>query len=223
MTLIVPSFPAPPTPVAMLPTTTQAAVWFRVPTDHDVAFITIDDGYPGDSPALADQVQAEGIAMTPFLTYYAASSGSYPPSSTDPVKVAHVEYLRKFTGGKRVGSHSKTHTNLTTLSQVEQGNAMENARNWLGRADMFGQVPILFRPPYGAYNQDTLTAAAQRGHPVVVMWSLSPSDIITGTPVQRGDILSLHFTTNLEEEIQVCLDGIAAAGLTPAWIQDYVR
>lgn len=222
--LTVPLFPSAPTPMAMFPATDRAAVWTNVPTDQPVAFITIDDGYGGnDNQALADQVAAIQLPLNLFVTYYAAAGGSYPPS-TSPAAVAHVQYLRKFvTGGKRVGSHAKSHNHLDGLSFTDQYTDLEKARGWLGRADMFGAQPTLFRPPYGSYNADTQRAAWQLGHKVIVLWSLTPSEIAAGVPVRRGDIILLHFDANLEADLQAALDAIAAAGLVPAWLEDYVR
>lgn len=219
-----PVFAAPPAPVAMFPAPARAAVWTNVPTDSPVAFITIDDGYPGaDNPALADEIAAAQVPLTLFITYYAAASGSYPPS-TDPVKVAHVQYLRKFlTGGRRVGSHAKSHNHLEALSYADQLSDLDKARGWLGRPDMFGASPVLFRPPYGSYDGDTLQAASALGHRVAVLWSLTPSDIAAGVPVRRGDIILLHFDASLEADLQGALDAIAAAGLAPAWLEDYIR
>jgi peptidoglycan/xylan/chitin deacetylase (PgdA/CDA1 family) len=88
---------------------------------------------------------------------------------------------------------------------------------------MFGAQPVLFRPPGGFYNADTLAAAWDAGHQVVVLWTLTPSQVAAGAPVRRGDIILHHFDATLESDLQVTLAAIAAAGLTPAWLEDYVR
>ena len=89
-----PDFPPAPTPTPMFPTATKAAVWRGVPTNNDVAFISIDDGYDEDLAA-ADFVEEHQVPLTAFLTYYAASSGAYPPP-TSGTGLAHIEYLRRF-------------------------------------------------------------------------------------------------------------------------------
>jgi peptidoglycan/xylan/chitin deacetylase (PgdA/CDA1 family) len=214
---------APIGPVPMLPRTDRAAVWTSVPVDQAVAFITIDDGYERDNAA-ADLVQNNSIPVTPFLTYYAASSGAYPPS-TDPAKVAHVEYLRRFApAGRGVQSHAKSHAHLTALDYAGQESQIRLGKTWLARTDMFGPpAPTLFRPPYGEYNDDTLKAAWANGFPVVVLWTHTPAQLQAGATVHAGDIILLHFTTTLTADLQLALSAIASAGLTPAYLADYVR
>lgn len=227
MSLTIPGFPAAPAPVPMLPRTDRAAVWTSVPTDHPVAFITVDDGYPGnDNAALADQVQAAQLPLTIFMTFYAASSGLQPQDVDDnPAAVAHVAYLRKFqTGGKRVGNHAKTHTHLPQLAYVDQYDSIYKARTWgLPHVNLFGAQPVLFRPPYGEYNADTLKAAWANGHQVAVLWTWTASQVAAGAPVRRGDIILTHFDAMLEQDLQAILGAFYAAGLTPAWLEDYVQ
>lgn len=215
-----PAFGPAPTPAPMFPNAFRAAAWRTVPTDQPVAFLTIDDGYDHgqDNPVLAAFVAEHQIPLTCFVTFYAASQ--WPPTPGDP----HVAYLRQYvTGGRRVGSHAKSHVSLPTLVPTEQLASLQKAHDWLGRTDMFGQTPVLFRPPYGDYDGDTLRAARTVGHEVAVLWSLTPPEIAAGAQVRRGDIILLHFDGNLETDLLAALEAIAAAGLTPAWLEDWVR
>lgn len=204
---------------ALLPTTARAAVWTMAPTDDPVAFISVDDGYDED-PAAAEFVEAGQVPLTAFVTYYAAVS-SYPPTTTP-----HVEYLRRFrTGGHKVECHSKTHTDLATLDAATQLADVGKARDWLARPEMFGAVPTLFRPPYGGYNDDTLAALAAKGFKTCLLWSHAVEDLAADPTltIRRGEIILCHFTTTLLVDLQLALARIAAAGLSPAWLADYVR
>ena len=214
------------TPGRMLPQADRCAVWTNVPTDKPVAFITIDDGYDAlpDVTAAADLVQNNDIAVTPFITYYAASSGSYPPSTTDPVKLAHMAFLKRFVpAGRSVQNHSKTHVHLEGMNYLDQYNQLSAGKSWNARTDMFGApAATLMRPPYGTYNEDTLKACAALGMKVAVLWSLDGSDMIAGDSVRKGDIILLHFTSNLLVELTATLARISAAGLEPAYLTDYI-
>jgi peptidoglycan-N-acetylglucosamine deacetylase len=210
------------TPVPMLPSSNRAAVWTSVPVNQPVVFITIDDGYHED-PTAADIVESRQIPVTPFLTYYAASSGSYPPSS-DPAKVAHLNYLKRFlTKGHGVQSHSKTHCHLPQLTYEQQYSEIQKARDWLSRPDMFGNTPTLFRPPYGEYDENTLKALRQLGFPIALLWTHTPSSLSSGAELRPGDIILLHFTTTLSADLALVDERMNSAGLTPAYLSDYVR
>lgn len=225
---------------ALLPTSDRAAVWGRVPVpDADrVAFICIDDGYAvppeqgGDPIAAAEYVEATNLAVTPFLSYYAASSGYYPPptATTDPAAYAHLQYLRRFPLGHGVQCHSRTHVDLTgvesggpPLTYDQQYNEISKGKGFLARGDAFGSTPTLFRPPYGRWNDDTRRAAYAAGIKVILHWTHTYSQIVEGKEVRPGDILLLHFNPDLLDQLTAAKAACDAAGLTPAYIADYVR
>lgn len=205
---------------SVLPSATRAVVWPNVPTTDPVAFIRPDDGYPGyDDPAAAELVEA-GLVVNPFITYYAAQK--WPPS-TDPDKVAHVEYLRRFLQpGQVVGCHYKGHEHMAGLPYATQYDDLGKAINWLGRADLFGTPPRIFAPPYGEFDENTLLAARARGMGVIPGWTHDSSDIAAGKPLRRGDIILCHFNANLYTDLTAAAAALAAAGLTPALLEDYI-
>lgn len=208
--------------MSVLPTTTHAVVWPNIPTLDPVVFIRIDDGYPGNDSEDAAQLVESGLVVNPILTYYAASSGAYPPS-TDPVKVAHVEYLRRFTGGRGVGCHAKTHLDLRTLSYADQYANINTAANWLARADMFGTRPVVLGTPYGYFNTDTLKAAVDAGFAKVLpKWTHTRTEIGV-KPLRAGDIILLHFDANLYADLLNAQTAVTEAGLSPARFEDYIQ
>lgn len=220
---------------------TSANVVYRVQTDLPVAFITIDDGYFTDPDADAFMA-ATPVPVTQFLTYYAASSGQYPPP-TSGAGLAHIQALRLYQTGtpeeKRVGCHNKTHDSLTTgaVPQTDQQAAMGAAADWLGGADMFNWRPRLYRPPYGQYDAATLAAAAGAGMPTVVMWgwAFEQPDLnlvneydATGTNLRAGSILCLHHPNAagmngyLLQQLQAALAFIKQCNLAPAYLHDFL-
>lgn len=219
--------------IPCLPTVDSAAVWRCVPTTDNVAFICIDDGYlaPGGDPAEAgDFVQNEELPVTPFLTFYAATVGGFPPLA--PEEQEHVDYLKRFVApGRGVQCHAKTHADLTgvqnstpPLTYAQQLDLITKGKDFLSRADMFGlPAPTLFRPPFGRWNNDTRLAAFAAGFKVVVTWTHVFSDLLAEKPVTPGSVLLLHFTENLLSQLTVAAAAIEQAGLTPAFIEDYVR
>ena len=72
-----------------------------------------------------------------------------------------------------LANHTWAHKNLTTLSPKEQGEQLDWTSFVIRKAG--GELPQLMRPPYGALNQSTLKAAADR-HLLPVLWSVDSQD-----------------------------------------------
>jgi peptidoglycan/xylan/chitin deacetylase (PgdA/CDA1 family) len=214
----------------MLPTTTKAVVWRNVPllANEPVAFIRIDDGYAGsdninDDPAAAELVEG-GLVVTPFINYYAASSGEgYPPTTSDPVKVAHWNYLKRFTTPARgAQNHGKQHVHLAGMTYTDQYNQINGGAAFLSNANAFGVRPRLFAPPYGEWDDNTLLAAKAAGFNVLMGWTHVPSDIAAGKPLRPGDVILLHFSFTLHDDLVNAAAALSAANLTPGILEDYL-
>jgi peptidoglycan/xylan/chitin deacetylase (PgdA/CDA1 family) len=218
-----------------------ATAHFRVETtSRPVAFITIDDGYFTDPTATA-YVQANTLPVTMFLTYYAANQGTMDPPPGSPGALNIIE-LRKYQTGTpdqgRVGCHQKEHLDYRGQSVAAQQTAMTNAADWLGAENMFHQRPRLFRPPYGYWDDNTLTAAYNAAMTKLVLWTHAVVDSGSGwellnewgTPrVRAGDILLLHHPSSAENadgylmgQLTVALGAIASANLVPAYLHDFL-
>jgi len=76
-------------------------------------------------------------------------------------------------GGNAVGNHSFTHPHLATLPFASIFKELNDTQNAILNAT--GTRPTLFRPPFGEYNADVLTAAGQLGL-TVVTWSAVAND-----------------------------------------------
>jgi peptidoglycan/xylan/chitin deacetylase (PgdA/CDA1 family) len=210
----------------MLPSTSRAVVWRNIPLleEERTAFVRIDDGYSGsDDPAAAELVE-EGLTVTPFINYYAASSGSsYPPSTTDPAKIAHFEYLRRFTTPERgVQNHGKQHQHLAGQTYAAQLSQIDGGAGFLTHANAFGVRPVLFAPPYGEWDDNTLLAAKAAGFSVLMGWTHTVSDLIAGKPLRPGDVILLHFNASLFDDLTVVAAALAAAELAPGRLEDYI-
>lgn len=106
------------------------------------------------------------------------------------------EILRR---GHEIGMHSATHPDFKTLS--EEGIKKELQDNYNKIVEITGFKPILFRPPFGSYNNSLITIANNMGiH--VVQWNvdsldwkdLSKQEIfkrVTGK-VKNGSIVLFH-------------------------------
>ena len=204
----------------MLPTTTHATVWRNVPllANEPVAFIRIDDGYSEDPDAPA--IVETGLLVNPFVNYYAVAPHGYPPQ---PADADHIAYVRRFTTPARgVGNHCKSHVHLAGMSYTDQFSQINSGANFLSNVNAFGVRPKLFAPPYGEWDDTTLQAAKAAGFDILMGWTHTPSDLVAGKPLRPGDVILLHFTSTLSQDLLLAIQSLDIANLTPALLEDYL-
>lgn len=202
-----------PSPDVSLPQTDPALVpvLHRIPTQDPVVFITIDDGYEKD-PAVVALLEQRHVVVTPFLAVNALQTGR-----------DYFSGLQQTTGQKPQ-NHTLTHPFLSHLSYERQKNEICGAADQLG--SWYGTRPWLLRPPYGDYSTTTRRAAKDCGMTAIVLWDVSlPHHVLrygSGSRLQRGDIILIHWRRNLARDLPVAIDAIEAAGLTVGALQDYL-
>jgi peptidoglycan-N-acetylglucosamine deacetylase len=130
-------------------------------TEHRKAIaLTFDDGPSPYTPEIVQELVRLHVPATFFvvgqqLTYFAAG--------------VHDELSHGFV----VGDHTQNHAWLIRLSAAGQYEQVQTDATELER--LGAPRPRLFRPPYGAYDADTLHLLHQLGM-LMVMWSIDPSD-----------------------------------------------
>jgi peptidoglycan/xylan/chitin deacetylase (PgdA/CDA1 family) len=206
-----PKFDRPPKAVKVnLPGGDLAAHYSRIPTDQPVAFITIDDGQVKRPEAL-DLIKQAGVPVTLFLMIDAIRN--------DP------QYFKRLQdAGAVIEAHTVTHQSLRgkpyNVQRREICDSADKLGNWYTRR------PVLFRAPYGEKDDTTLKAAHDCGMQAVFFWKETVDKGIvryqSGTTVQRGDIILMHFRDRFVDDFIAALQAIKAAGLTPALLEDYI-
>jgi peptidoglycan/xylan/chitin deacetylase (PgdA/CDA1 family) len=122
--------------------------------------------------------------------------------------------------GHLIGNHSTNHRDLTKLSQEEQYRDLAGCQSCIEQVT--GQKPIYFRPPFGQYNQDTLSAAGELGM-MTVMWRISsmdwelqddPGQILTYVldNLEDGAIILLHELPQTVKVLPEMIRGIREKG-----------
>ncbi|MEV6372006.1 polysaccharide deacetylase family protein [Micromonospora musae] len=210
----VPDFPPAPPPQVVRPTPGPTVpLWFRVPTDQKVAFITIDDGGLARPPAVIDFIREAHIPVTMFLN--------------SPAAAAHTDYFKQIeAAGGVVENHTITHTSLPGRSYAYQKHEICGAADKLEQ--LFGKRPTLFRPPFGERDTNTLKAARDCGMIAALHWreTVDKGKVRYQTPtklVKPGEILLMHFRPALMDDLLAALRAIHKSGLTPALLEDYIR
>lgn len=112
--------------------------------------------------------------------------------------------------GHEIGNHSTSHPQMSKLNETQIAKELNiQADNVLAIA---GVRPVLFRPPYGDYNNRVITTARAQGV-VPIQWSVDSLDwknrgaqeiINRATKVKSGDIVLFH------NDSQYILDALPA-------------
>lgn len=220
---------APPPPAAKPRVTTRRGfevtggdaslppVFTTVPTEDRVVFLTMDDGAEKD-PELLRMMDELDIPYSAFLT-------------DQEVRGNYGYFGEAQRLGVTLNNHTLSHPYLPGLSYEEQ------RREICGQQDIieerFGKRPVLFRPPYGNYNRDTLRVAKSCGIKAVPLWNAEAfpdrMEWREGDGKLRpGDIILTHFRgrnewgADMTELVRAVMKTITDQGYAVARLEDYV-
>lgn len=189
----------------------HVSVTSRVTTDDPVFFITIDDGMEQDPDALR-LVRDRRVPITAFLTQWTVAG--------------HEDYFRAMTRYGSIQNHSMTHRSFAKPETNLQWEICQTQKSY---NKTFGYRPWLLRPPYGegVERREVLQTAASCGIESIVLWDVVVSD--GGQHIEwwseglrPGDIVLLHFTSDLVASLDRILTMADEAGLTAASLADYL-
>ncbi|MGW7525357.1 polysaccharide deacetylase family protein [Streptomyces sp. NPDC054783] len=187
----------------------------HVPTRDRVVFLTYDDGAEKD-PRFVAMVRELRLPVSMFLTDSVAGPG-------------YGHFARLHGLGAGIENHTLDHRALAGLPYAGQRAEICGQQDRL-RARL-GLHPRLFRPPYGAYDTNTLRAAARCGISTVVLWRaamtptelvythgehhLRPGDIVLVGPDETAGPSRRERTARLLRRVQ-------QRGLTVGRLEDYL-
>lgn len=134
--------------------------------------------------------------------------------------------------GNAVGSHGWDHANFPTLSYGAQLSRLERDRGVWWRVARAAATPF-FRPPYGAYNGSTLTAAGKAGYAATVLWDVDPRDWSSpgvGAIIQRvvggtraGSIVLMHVVPETAAALPTIISRLEARHYKPLTLPQLAR
>jgi peptidoglycan-N-acetylglucosamine deacetylase len=76
--------------------------------------------------------------------------------------------------GHEIGNHTFTHPKLSQLSVEDCREEIDQTEKLI--EEMTGQRPVVFRPPYLDYNQDTVSIVQQKGYSMIGALNLEAQD-----------------------------------------------
>ncbi|WP_413758656.1 polysaccharide deacetylase family protein [Streptomyces sp. MMBL 11-3] len=192
-------------------------VFTTVPTGDKVVFLTIDDGAEKD-PAFLRMTSELKIPYTAFLSDYL-------------VKEDYGYFRRMQATGVVLNNHTLHHRYLPGLSYAGQKREICGMQDVI--AKRYGKRPVLFRPPFGNYNEDTLRAAKSCGIEAVPLWN---EEVFADRWEYRewdrdlhpGDIVLSHFRGRedgkgtMPDMVRRFLELVTEKGYAVARLEDYL-
>ncbi|MGW1841001.1 polysaccharide deacetylase family protein [Streptomyces sp. NPDC001966] len=192
-------------------------VFTTVPTKDRIVFLTMDDGSEKD-PELLQMMDELDIPYSAFLSDYEVSDN-----------------YGYFTEAQRLGvtlnNHTLNHPYLPGLSYDEQEREICRQQETIEK--QFGKRPVLFRPPYGNYNGDTLRIAQSCGIRAVPLWNAEafPDHMEwreEDQDLHPGDIILTHFRGrgewggSMTDLVRAVMKTVTDRGYAVARLEDYV-
>ncbi|PWW25838.1 peptidoglycan/xylan/chitin deacetylase (PgdA/CDA1 family) [Cytobacillus oceanisediminis] len=175
-------------------------VYNKLATSRKTVVLTFDDGPGRVLPEILDILKEEKV---PAAFFWQARL-LYPKRP----------WKRVMDEGHMIGTHSAKHNNLVNLQLNGQHQDLQYSKSKI--ESITGQEVKYFRPPFGQYNNDTISAAKKLGL-TPVMWRISsmdwelkdrPEQIITNVTdnLEDGAIILLH---ELPQTVEALPDLIA--------------
>lgn len=192
-------------------------IFTTVPVKDRVVFLTIDDGSEKD-PELLRMMSELKLPYTAFLSDYVIND--------------NYAYFKKMQDrGVTLNNHTLNHPYMPGLSYDEQKQEICGQQDKLQK--QYGKRPVLFRPPYGNYNADTLRAAKACGIKAAPIWASEAfPDHMEWREWDRdmhpGDIILTHFRGRedwkgtMPDMIRQVMKVITDKGYAVAKLEDYV-
>lgn len=182
----------------------------HITVDKPYVFLTIDDGAV-ENPDAPRLVRESGAHPVLFLNErYVAGREAY--------------FRQLLEAGATLGDHTIDHPNLRGKPLAFQQNEICGDADQLQRS--LGVRPVLFRPPFGSFDSNTLLAAAACGMRVSVLWTAAVNDgrvdFQKGNRLQAGDIVLMHFRKTFVEDFTAFVNQAKKDGLTPVPLPDFL-
>ncbi|MBV7507783.1 polysaccharide deacetylase family protein [Bacillus sp. sid0103] len=134
----------------------------EVPTSRKAVAITFDDGpNPTYTPQVLE-IFSEAVGKATFFMI-GEQMKKYPEVVKQVASLGH-----------EIGNHTFTHPKLSLLSTAECLEEIEQNEKLI--EELAGRKPVVFRPPYLDYNQNTVSLIEQKGYPMIGALNLKAQD-----------------------------------------------
>ncbi len=183
--------------------------------------LTFDDGpHPSKTKKILDILDKYGVKATFFIV---GTNAEYYPN------IVAQEVAR----GHEVANHSYSHTNLSKCTPEQIKKEIELADRAIEKAS--GVRPRLFRPPEGAYSENSVKIAREFGKNTII-WTVDTMDWANRTAddiikniksnVRSGSIILFHDFTSSKahtiEALEVIIPYLRSQGYEFVTVSDFL-
>jgi peptidoglycan/xylan/chitin deacetylase (PgdA/CDA1 family) len=162
----------------------SALVYHGSRASRRVALTFDGDGRAGDSVAIVQWLRDHEVPATFFIT------GEIAATTTGRQLLSVITSRPDLFD---LGNHSYSHPDMSRLTVAQVVSQLERAEAAILTAGNRSPRP-LFRPPYGAWDNDVLIGARRAGYPLTVLWDVDPVD---WKPVADGGPTAAQITANV--------------------------
>ena len=135
-----------------------------------------------------------------------------------------------YEAGHEIASHSNTHPHVNNLSYEENVSQIENSNEKIEK--ITGKKTMLYRAPYGEYNDTVIKAAEENGYKTI-QWSLDTLDYTGKTgeemwqrmknKIKEGDIILSHNGTNhTADSLDMLIKNIKSKGFEVVTVSNLI-
>ncbi len=193
----------------------------RKTTDQPYVSLTLDGGgIIGDAPLVLDALKAKNVPSALFTT------GTWATDNAAVVTAFHD-------AGYDVFNHSTTHASFKGLAKASVDEELSKADQTISALTGSSTKPF-FRPPFGDYDQASLTEARNQGY-CMILWTVDSLDWKTGITVdeaianviaglKNGAIIVLQANSDIGKDlIAPLVDAVRAEGYTFVSLKNLLR
>ncbi|MEG1311940.1 MAG: polysaccharide deacetylase family protein [Romboutsia sp.] len=179
--------------------------------DKKLIALTFDDGpHPKETNQVLNVLKKYDVKATFFI------AGKHANWYTKPLLRANEE-------GHEIGNHTFNHPDISNLSSYQIEEEILKCEETLIK--FTGKKPNLFRPPFGSYNEKTLSNIAKKLGYKIILWNTVDAKDWKNPParniadniinnVKNGDIVLLHdyATNNTVEALDILIPKLIEKG-----------
>ena len=197
--------------VPVLPSITQAnfTPYYRGPADQPLVSLMINVDWGNEViPAMLEVFKRYDVATTWFLTGTWAEK--YPDLAAAIASAGH-----------EIGNHGGWHGMASQMTREEIQDLILTGEDKI--MDITGQKPMLFAPPAGDFNKQTVAVAAELGYKTI-LWTIdtvdwqrpAPTVIIDRviTRIQNGALVLMHPTEPTLQALPLIIEQLQKRGYT---------
>ena len=191
---------------------------YCVDTDENKVSLTINCAWNADDiDSILETLSKENVKVTFFMV------GDWVKKFPDAVK-------KIYEAGHEIANHSDNHKHVNNLTYKQNVEEILNCSKKI--EEITGQKTILYRGPYGEYNDTVIKAAEDNGHKMI-QWSLDTLDYngLDGeamwerlnNKITKGSIILMHNgTEHTADSLELIIKNIKEKGFNIVPISELI-